>query len=74
MCYVLVTFYNALGLIVIHSLILFGSVLFGCEISRFDGGRVEKIANKAGHAGKPLDCFKTLCTKRLYKKTNANMN
>ena len=60
----LVTFYNA----VICSIIVFGSVCWGGNISKFDRGRLEKIVNKAGHVvGMPLDSFKTLYEKRLFK-------
>ena len=69
----LVTFYNA----VICSLIMFGSVCWGGNISKFDRGRLEKIVKKATttttttkKAGEvvrePLDSFKTLQEKRLY--------
>ena len=52
---------------------MFGSVCWGGNISKFDRGRLEKIAKKAGHVvGKPLDSFKTLWKKTL-KKTNANI-
>ena len=65
----LVTFYNA----VICSRIMFGSVFWGGNISKFDRGRLKNIVKKAGRiVGKPLDSFKTLCEKRLLKKTNAN--
>ena len=63
----LVTFYNA----VICSIIMFGSVWWGENISTLDRGRLEKIVKKkkAGHdVGKPLDNFKTLHEKRLYRK------
>ena len=59
----LVTFYN----VVICSIIMFGSVCWGGNISKLDRGRLEKIVKKAGHVvGKPLDNFKTLHEKRLY--------
>ena len=65
----LVTFYNA----VICSIIMFGSVCWGGNISKLDRGKLEKIAKKkrkkAGHVvGKPMDSFKTLHKKRLYRK------
>ena len=63
----LVTFYNA----VICSIIIFGSVCWGGNISKLDRGRLEKIVKKKkkGHVvGKPLDIFKTLHEKRLYRK------
>ena len=41
----LVTFYNA----VIYSIIVYGSVCWGGNISKFDRGRLEKIVKKAGH-------------------------
>ena len=67
----LVTFYNA----VICSIIMFGSVCWGGNISKLDRGRLEKIVKKAGHVvGKPVDSFQTLHEKRLYRKTNANIN
>ena len=54
----LLTFYNA----VICSIIVYGSVCFGGNISKFDRGRLEKIVKKAGRVvGMPLDCFKTHC-------------
>ena len=68
----LVTFYNA----VICSIIVYGSVCWGGNISKFNRGRLEKIVKKkkAGHAvGMPLDSFKTFYEKRLLKKTNANI-
>ena len=50
-------FYNA----VICSIIVFGSVCWGGNISKFDRGRLEKIAKKVGLAvGKRLESFKTL--------------
>ena len=53
----LVTFCNA----VICSIIMFGSVCWGGNISRLDRGRLEKIVKKAGPVvGKPLDSLKTL--------------
>ena len=60
----LITFYN----VVICSLIMFGSVCRGGEISKI--GR-----KKAGHVVErpPLDSFKTLYEKRLYKKTTTNI-
>ena len=61
---ILVTFYNA----VICSIIVYGSVCWSRNISKFDRGRLEKIVNKAGHVvGMPLDSFKTLYEKRLFK-------
>ena len=46
---------------VIFSLIVFGSVCWGGNISKFDRGRLEKIAKKVGLAvGKRLESFKTL--------------
>ena len=59
----LVTFYNT----VICSIIVYGSVCWGGNISKFDRGRLEKT-KKTGHVvGMPLDSFKTLCEKRLLK-------
>ena len=67
----LVTFYNA----VICSIIMFGSVCWAGHISKLDGGRLEKIVKKAGHVvGKPLDSFKTLHEKRLYRKLMQILN
>ena len=67
----LVTFYND----VICSIITFSSVCWGGNISKLDRGRLEKIVKKAGHvAGKPLDSFKTLHEKRLYKKRMQILN
>ena len=67
----LVTFYNA----VICSLIVFDSVCWGGNISKFDRGKLEKIVKKAGDVvGKPLDSFKTLHEKRLYKKLMQRLN
>ena len=72
----LVTFYNA----VICSIIMFGSVCWGENISKLDRGRLEKIVKKkkkkkkAGHVvGKPLDSFKTLHEKETVQKTNPNI-
>ena len=67
----LVTFHNA----VICSLIMFGSVCWGGNISKFDRGKLEKIVKKAGDVvGKPLDSFKTLHEKRLYRKLMQILN
>ena len=67
----LVTFYNA----VICSIIMFGSVCWGGNILKLDRGRLEKIVKKAGHVvGKPLDSFKTLHKKRLYRKLMQILN
>ena len=66
----LVTFYNA----VLCSIIVFGSVCWGGNISKFDRGRLEKIVKKAGHVGMPLDSFKTLYEKRLLKKLMRILN
>ena len=61
----LVTFYNA----IIHGLIMFGSVCWGGNISKFDRGRLKKMVKQAGHVvEKPLDGFKILHEKRLYRK------
>ena len=69
----LVTFYNA----VICSIIVFGSVCWGGNISKFDRVRLEKIVKKKKKAchvvGVPLNSFKTLYEKLLFKKTNANI-
>ena len=67
----LVTFYNA----VICSIIMFGSVCWGGNISKLGRGRLEKIVKKAGHVvGKPLDSFKTLHEKRPYRKLMQILN
>ena len=69
-------FYNA----VICSIIIFGSVCWGENISKLARGRLEKIVKKkkkkiAGHfVGKPLDSFKTLHEKRLYRKLMQILN
>ena len=61
----LVTFYNA----VICSMIVYGSVCWNGNISKFDRGRSERTVKKAGHVvGMPLDSSKTLYGKRLLKK------
>ena len=66
----IVTFYNAES-----SSIIFGSVCWGGNISKLDRGRLEKIVKKAGHVvGKPLDSFKTLHEKRLYRKLMQILN
>ena len=67
-----VTFYNA----VICSSIMFGSVCWGGNMSKLDRGRLETIVlKKAGHVvGKPLDSFKTLLEKRLYRKLMQILN
>ena len=52
-----VTFYDA----VICSIVVYGSVCWGGNISKFDRGRLEKIVKKAGNVVEmPLDSFKTL--------------
>ena len=67
----LVTFYNA----VMCSIVTFGSVCWGGNISKLDRGSLEKIVKKAGHVvGKPLDSFKTLHEKRLYRKLMQILN
>ena len=67
----LVTFYNA----VICSIITLGSVCLGGTISKLDRGRLEKIVKKAGRVvGMPLDSFKTLHEKRLYRKLMQILN
>ena len=67
----LVTFCNA----VICSSIMFGSVCWGGNISKLDRGRLEKFVKKASHVvGKPLDNFKTLHEKRLYRKLMQILN
>ena len=67
----LVNFYNA----VICSSIMFGSVCWGGNISKLDRGKLENIVKKAGQVvGKPLDSFKTLHEKRLYRKLMQILN
>ena len=51
----------------------------GGNISKFDRGRLEKIVKRereeAGHVlGKPMDSFKTLHQKRLYRKLMEILN
>ena len=54
---------------------MFCSVCWGGNISKLDRGRLEKIVKKAGHVvGKPLDSFKTLHEKRLYRKLMQILN
>ena len=54
---------------------MFGSVCWGGNISKLGRGRLEKIVKKAGHVvGKPLDSFKTLHKKRLYRKLMQILN
>ena len=68
---VLVTLYNA----VICSSIMFGSACWAGHISKLDKGRLVKIVKKADHVvGKPLDSFKTLHEKRLYRKLMKILN
>jgi len=63
-------FYNA----VICSSIMFRSVCWGGNISKLDRGTLEKIVKKTSHVvGKPLDSFKILHEKRLYRKLIANI-
>ena len=67
----IIFFYDA----VICSIIIFGSVCWGGNISKSDRRRLEKIVKKAGHVvGKPLDSFKTLHKKRLYRKLMQILN
>ena len=68
---ILVTFYNA----VIFIITMFGSVYWGGNISKLVRGRLEKIVKKIGPAvGKPLDSFKTLHEKRLYRRLMQTLN
>ena len=58
---------------------MFDSVCWGGNISKLDRGRLEKIVKKrkrkARHVvGKPLDSFKTLHEKRLYRKLMQILN
>ena len=54
---------------------MFGSVCWGGNISKLDRGWLEKIVKKAGHVvGKPLDSFKALHEKRLYRKLMQILN
>ena len=68
----LVTFCKA----AICSIIVYGSVCWGGNISKFDREGFEKIINKkAGHiVGMPLDSFKMLYEKRLFKKLMQILN
>ena len=51
------------------------SLTFLSNIFWFDRGRLEKIVNNAGHVvGKPLDSFKILNEKLLYKNKTKNNN
>ena len=50
--YLLVTFYNA----VICSIIMFGSVCWGGNISKLDRGRLEKIVKKEKKKKKSRSC------------------
>ena len=55
---------------------MFVSVCLGGNISKLDRGRLEKIVKKkAGRVvGKPLDSFKTLHEKKLYRKLMQILN
>ena len=58
---------------------MFRSICWGGNISNFDKGKLGKIVKKkkkkAGHVvGKPLECFKTLHEKRLYRKLMQILN
>ena len=54
---------------------MLSSVCWCGNISKLDRGRLEKIVKKAGHVeGKPLDSFKTLHEKRLYRKLKQILN
>ena len=66
----LVTFHNA----VICSLIMFGSVCWGGNISKFGRGTLEKIVKKQVMLWESLDSFKTLHEKRLYRKLMQILN
>ena len=66
----LVTFHNA----VICSIIMFGSVYWGGNISKLDRGRLEKIVKKQVMLWESLDSFKTLHEKRLYRKLMQILN
>ena len=69
-------FYNT----VIRSIIVYGAVCWGGTISKFDRGRLEKNCKiffffKAGHVvGMPLDSFKKIYVKRLFKKLMQILN
>ena len=53
---------------------MFRSVCWGGNISKLDRGTLEKIVKKTSHVvGKPLDSFKILHEKRLYRKLIANI-
>ena len=60
----LATFYNA----VICSIIMFGSVCWGGNISKLDRGRLEKIVKKQ------VCCGRTLHENRLYRKLMKILN
>ena len=54
---------------------MLGSVSWGENISKLDTGRLEQIVKKADNVvGKPLDSFKTLQEKRLYRKLMQILN
>ena len=54
---------------------MFGSVCWGGNISKLNRGRMEKIIKKGGHVvGRPLDSFKILHEKRLYRKLTEILN
>ena len=56
---------------------MFDSVCWGGNISKLDRGRLEKIVKKkkAGYVvEKPLDSFKSLLEKRLYRKLTQILN
>ena len=61
----LLIFYNA----VICSVVTFGAVCWGGNISSHDQGRLEKLVRKASRVvGLPLDTFERLCDKRRSRK------
>ena len=63
----LVTFYNA----VICSIIMFGSVCWGGNISKLDRGRLEKIVKKQVML---WECHWTILFLRLYTKRDCTEN
>ena len=71
---IIIRFYN----LVICSIIVYGSVCWDGNISKFDRGRLEKIVKKkkkAGHVvGMPMYSFKTLYEKQLVKKLMQILN
>ena len=62
-------------MLIMCSIIMYGSVCWGGNISKFDRGSLEKIVTKAGHVvGMPLDSSKTLYEKRQLEKLTQILN